>query len=126
MKIKNIDKFGHCVICHKNLIRNIVIGGKVVGTWHPHKDEAYMISNIGALIPISICKPCKKTVVLDDSNVHENIMEAIKNGWELEIDHMKKHPEMFSDFTLEKEQELRDMYAGLSIVGYAKNHTPRA
>jgi len=35
---------------------------------------------------------------------------------------MKEHPEKFKDFTPEKELSLKNMYAGLSIVGYERNH----
>jgi hypothetical protein len=122
VKINDIDKFGHCVVCNKNLIRNVVINGKVEGTWHPNKDEAYMKLNQGSLMPVSICKPCKKSVDLTDPTVHANIMKAVHNGWLLEIDHMKRNPEQFKDFTPEKEESVRKMYAGLSIVGYEKNH----
>jgi len=122
MKIDNIDKFGNCVVCHRNLIRNIVINGKVEGVWHPDKDEAYMKLNQGSLMPISICRPCKKSTDLNDPTVHNNIMEAVNNGWLLEIDHMKRNPDQFKDFTPEKEQALKDMYSKLSITGYEKNH----
>lgn len=122
MKIDNIDKFGHCCLCHKNLIRNIVINGKVEGTWHPDKDEAYMKLNQGSLMPISLCRSCKESSDLRDSNVHISIMEAVNHGWMLEIDHMKRNPEQFKDFTTEKEESLKKLYSGLSIVGYEKNH----
>lgn len=122
MVIENIDKFGSCVYCHRNLVVNKVIGDKVQGTWHPDKDDAYMKLNQGSLMPIAICKPCKKNIDLTDSVVHTKIMEAVNNGWALEINYMKEHPEQFKDFTPEKEQALKDMYVQLSIVGYERNH----
>lgn len=122
MKIDNIDKFGNCCVCHRNLVVNKVIGGKVESTWHPDKDDAYMKLNQGSLMPIAICKPCKHSVDMTDPLVHTQIMQAVNNGWALEIDHMKKHPEQFKDFTPEKEKALKDMYKGLSITGYEHNH----
>lgn len=122
MKINNIDKFGCCVICHRNLVINKVIGGKVQGTWHPDKDDAYMKLNQGSLMPISICKPCKNNIDLTNPDTHTQIMEAVNNGWELEINYMKEHPEQFKDFTIDKEKSLRDMYSSLNITGYEHNH----
>lgn len=122
MIIENIDKFGTCVTCHRNLVINKVIGDEVQGTWHPDKDDAFMRLNQGSLMPIAICKPCKNKVDLTNSVVHAKIMEAVNNGWALEIDYMKKNPEQFNDFTPEKEQALKDMYASLSITGYEHNY----
>lgn len=122
MKIDNIDKFGNCCTCHRNLVINKVIGGEIQGTWHPDKDDVYMKLNQGSLMPIAICKPCKNSLDLTDSIVHTQIMEAVHNGWMLEIDYMKQNPDKFKDFTPEKEKSLKDMYSELSITGYEHNH----
>jgi len=78
--------------------------------------------NNGALMPICICTSCKNESDLTSPDVQSNIMEAVKNGWDLEIFHMKTHPDQYPDFTPQKEEQLRNFYKGLSIVGYAKDH----
>jgi hypothetical protein len=122
MKIKNIDKFGHCVVCHRNLVKNVVINGKQEGVFDGDKTEAYMKLNTGSLLPISICRQCLATTDLNDPKVHSQILEAVNNGWALEIDHMKRNPEKFPEFTAEKERTLKEFYANLHITGHEKHH----
>ena len=120
MKIKNIDKFGHCVVCHKNLIKNVAINGKIEGVFDADKDDAMLKLNNGSLLPISICRPCKESVNLDDPKVHKQIMEAVQEGWRLEIDHMDKHPDKFPEWTPNKREHLKKFYSGLHITHHHK------
>lgn len=125
MKIDNIDKFGNCVVCHKNLIRNVALNGKIEGMFDADKDEAFMKLNNGSIMPISICKNCKSKVDLDSPDVKFSIMEAVQNGWTLEMDHMNKHPELFPDWNAAKKQVLEKYYSGLSIVKHEAHHVMR-
>jgi hypothetical protein len=120
MKIENIDKFGHCVICHRNLIKNVVINGKVEGVFDSDKDEAFLKLNINSLMPICICKPCKASVDLTDTATHERIMEAVQEGWKLEMHMMRDNPDKFPDWTPEKHEKLQKHYDNLKIMEYVK------
>ena len=124
-KIHNIDKFGNCVVCHKNLIKNVVLNGKQEGVFDADKDEAYLKLNNGSLMPISICRPCKDSTDLTDPTVQTTIMEAVNNGWELEMDQMDRNPDKYPDWNSAKKQKLQEFYQGLSIVGYEANHVMR-
>jgi hypothetical protein len=121
-EIKDIDKFGNCVCCHRHLVENKVIGGKVIGVLHPDASDSFFKLNNGSILVVPICKPCKLTMNLDDAIVQSNILSEVNNGWQLEINHMKAHPEHFADFTLDKENNLKSMYAGLNIVSHEAHH----
>lgn len=84
MNTDNIDKFGHCVICHNNLLTKRVIDGKVVDIFLPTYDETMFLLNNGSQMQVTICRPCKNSIDLSDPKIHSNIMEAVKKGWELE------------------------------------------
>ncbi len=116
MKIENIDKFGHCVVCHRNLIKNVVLNRKVEGVFDADKDEAHLKLNNGSVMPISICKPCKGSVDLNNAIIQNKIMDAVQNGWVLEMNHMDEHPEKFPDWNKEKRSKLENYYSNLNIV----------
>lgn len=96
MNTDNIDKFGHCVICHQNLLTKRVVDGKVVDMFLPTYDDTMFLLNTGSQMQVTICKPCKAITDLSDSKVHDNIMQAVMKGWELETKMLvadKKIPE---------------------------------
>lgn len=80
----NIDRFGHCVICHNNLLTKRVVDGKVVDMFMPIYDETIFLLNNGSQMQVTICKNCKESTDLNDSVIHEQIMEAVQKGWQLE------------------------------------------
>lgn len=49
-------------------------------------------------------------------------MKEVNLGWQLEINHMKEHPEKFKDHTTEKELTIKNMYSGLKIISHEANH----
>ena len=122
MKIENIDKFGHCVVCHRNLIKNVAINGKIEGVFDADKDEAYLKLNNGSLMPISICRPCKESTDLTNVTIHAQIMEAVQEGWKLEMHMMMNNPDRFPEWNKEKQDRLQKYYNNLRIIGYEKNH----
>lgn len=80
----NIDSFGHCVVCHKNLLTKKVVGDKVVDMFLPIYNETFFLLNTGSQMQVTICTPCKSSIDLSDDKIHNNIMEAVYKGWELE------------------------------------------
>jgi len=84
MAIDNIDRFGFCVLCHKNLITERVVDNQVIKMFLPiHGHADFMLDN-GSIMKVCICNPCKESVDLNDEQIHKNIMEAVQKGWELE------------------------------------------
>ena len=122
MKINDISHFGNCIGCHRHLVHNKVVGGKVEGVLHADASDSFFKLNNGSILVVPICKPCKATMNLNKPAVHKKIWEAVNLGWQLEINHMKEHPEMFKEFTVEKEESLKALYASLNIVSHEPNH----
>ena len=84
MTTDDIDRFGHCVICHKNLLIKRIVDGKEVDMFMPIYSETKFLLNTGSEMSVTICKPCKETNDLNDPIVKDNIMQAVYKGWELE------------------------------------------
>src|ERR1700741_5625957 len=110
MEIKDIDKFGNCVSCHRNLVKNVVLNGKVEGVMDADADTSYFKLTNGSILVVPICKPCKATMNLDDPIVHDTIMKSVQEGWTLEMHMMKNNPDKFKDFNSEKEEKLKKLY----------------
>ena len=106
MNIDNIDKFGFCVMCHKNLITKRIVDGQVIEMFMPIHDHTDFLLNNGSMMKVCICKPCKESNDLSDPIVHSNIMDAVYKGWELETNIALKNND--PHWTIEK----RDKYLG--------------
>lgn len=80
----DIDKYGHCVICHKNLLSKRVVDEKIVDMFLPIYDHTFFMLNDGSQMQVTICKPCKNSIDLTDIDVHKDIMESVQKGWDLD------------------------------------------
>lgn len=85
-----IDKFGHCVLCHRMLIEQKVIDHKVQFVFNSDHAETEFLLNDGSRMRVCMCKPCQQTRDLSSSQTKEEIMEAVKNGWQLEVNALVK------------------------------------
>ncbi len=114
MNTDNIDKFGHCVVCHKNLLTKRVVDGKIIDMFLPiYSDTVFLLDN-GSQMQVTICKICKESTDLNDPQVHSEIMEAVMKGWELETK-MLVADEKQPDWTEEKGKKYLDTMAQLNI-----------
>lgn len=109
MNTDNIDRFGHCVVCHKNLITKRIVDGQVIEMFLPiHGHTDFMLDN-GSIMKVCICTPCKESTDLNDPTVHANIMEAVQKGWLLETKILVADPTL-PEWTQEKaDSYLADM-----------------
>ena len=118
--MSNIDKYGHCAICHNNLMVERVSDGKVINMFTPDKDETEFLLDDGSRMRISICRPCKLTIDFNDKKVIDNIMEAVINGWQLEVDTLvadEKRPE----WTPERAKNHMKVYKEKNILFHSEN-----
>ena len=122
MPLQNLDKFGNCIYCHRQLVMNRVVGGKIQTVLDPDASDSFFKLNTGSILVVPICKVCKATVDLDDPTVQAEVMVSVNEGWQLELNHMKENPQLFPDHTPEKEDVVNSLYASLSIVGHEANH----
>ena len=93
---ENVDKYGHCVICHRNLLTERMVDGKIITMFVPDHDETEFLLNDGSRMRVCICKKCKSENELGDSKVQKTVMECVVNGWELETEALvadEKKPE---------------------------------
>src|SRR3990167_1435332 len=118
--MSNIDKYGHCVVCHRNLIVERVSDGKVIRMFTPDKEETEFLLDDGSRMRVCICKPCKMTIDLNDKKVINNIMEAVTNGWQSEVDTLvadEKRPE----WTPERAKNHMKVYKEKNILFHSEN-----
>ena len=101
----NWDKYGHCCLCHKNMIIEQVIDGKVQIRFTPDKDETQYLLNDGSKMRVSICKSCKKGLTDKDFT---GIMASVMRGWEEEVKTLK--------WTKKKKRDYLNRYSKLKIV----------
>lgn len=110
----NIDRYGHCVTCHKNLIIERAVDGKVIPMFTPEHDETEFLLTDGSKMRACICKPCKENVDLDSDKVKNYVMEAVINGWQLEVDSLVNDEKRF-DWNKERGELHMDKYSKLKI-----------
>lgn len=120
MKVDNIDKFGHCILCHRNLLKNVALSGKIEPCFDPDKDEAWLKLNTGSMMSISVCKKCKSNTDFESIDNKKKVLEAVNNGWELEMDLMLKNKEKFPEFNEEKRNKLKQLYSSITDFIYDK------
>ena len=120
MSVDNIDKFGHCVVCHKHLVTKRVVDGKVIEMFLPIHDHTDFLLDNGSMMKVCICKPCKEKTNLSDTKVKSDIMEAVQKGWQLEVKGLVAD-EAQPDWTEESGKKYLDKMALLNIDIHADN-----
>lgn len=118
MKVDNIDKFGNCVFCHRNLVKNVVLNGKIDVVFDADRDHIHCQFNNGSYTDIPVCKPCKKDLDFNAPDIREQIMEQVKLGWELEIDHMDRNAAKFQGWNEKAKKSLKDYYETITDYTY--------
>ena len=123
MSTDNIDRFGHCVCCHRNMITKRVVDGKVIDMFLPDHDHTDFLLDNGSIMKVCMCKSCKEKVDLASPVVHGYIMEACQKGWELETKTLiadEEHPQ----WTEESAKVYLDRMAILKIDTHADSVSP--
>ena len=106
----NIDKFGHCVICHKNLLITQVIEDRVQTRFTADKNEEIYLMNDGSKMRVSICTPCKDKL---NGTEFSSVMESVFNGWKLEL-------EDYDHWDKEKKESYLKKYSELEIISHTR------
>ena len=76
------DKYGYCVLCHRNLRYEQVINDKVMMRFDTDYDETEYLLDDGSKMRVAICKPCKANLT-EENNAE--VMTSVKSGWEEEV-----------------------------------------
>lgn len=94
------DRFGACVVCHKDMVVDRVVGDKIVRMFDVEHDQTKFNLKDGSIMPVCICKTCKRNTNLDDPLVQESIMSSVIDGWKEETKQLvadDKRPEWTQD-----------------------------
>ena len=79
----DFDLYGHCVLCHDNMLKEEIVDGKMVIRLMGKATTAEYLLNTGARMNVSMCVYCKDK--LDDSDEElDEIMKSVVAGWEIE------------------------------------------
>ena len=81
----DFDKYGHCVSCHRYLLLEKVIDGKVTLVNHPDYSEEEFLLNDGSRMRVAICTKCKEGLTEKD---HKTIMKSVIKGWATEVQYL--------------------------------------
>lgn len=120
MSTNNIDRYGHCCKCHRNLIVERVSDGKVIHMFTPDKEETEFLLDDGSRMRVCVCKQCKMTIDFNDEKTCDNIMEAVVNGWKVEVDTLvadEKRPE----WDTERARSHMKVYGKKKILFHSEN-----
>ena len=110
----NIDRYGHCVTCHKSMMVERAVDGKVIPMFTPDYAETEFLLVDGSKMRVAICKPCKEHVDLASDKVKGYVMEAVINGWQLEVDSLVKD-EKRPEWDVDRGKKHMARYSALKI-----------
>ena len=80
------DKYGHCAFCHRYLLIEKVIDGKIELVHHPDYSEEQFLLDDGSRMRVPLCKKCKPNFTEKD---HPKLMASVIKGWATEVQYLK-------------------------------------
>lgn len=104
MKI-DFDRYGHCVLCHKNMLIEQVVGQKVIKRFTADYQETEFLLDDKSKMRVAICKKCKDKLTDGDTT---RIMDSVKKGWEKELETL--------DWSEEKKKNYLEGYSKKQIL----------
>ncbi len=113
------DRPGCCVICHKNMLRDRTVGGKVLRVFDGDYRVMNYILNDGSNMRVVICEAdlikYEGLSVKDKEEVDKEVMGRVYAGWEYETQLLvaNKDKPQWDD---KKKKEYLEKYKGLRIV----------
>lgn len=118
--MSNIDKYGHCCVCHRNLIIERVSDGEVIQMFIPDREETEFLLDDGSRMRVCICRSCKMTIDFNEKKICDKIMESVINGWQAEVDTLvadEKRPEWDN----ERAKKHMKVYGEKKILFHSEN-----
>lgn len=112
----NYDRYGHCCSCHKNMLIDEVVGGKIIQRWTADYDESEYLLNDGSKMRVTICKQCQAQGKHLDT---KDIMDKVIRGWKSETDILVLD-ENKPDWTKEKQEKHMATYSKREIVTFTE------
>ncbi len=104
--IIDYDVAGRCILCHRNLQVEKMIGGKVTLAFIGEAREEKFLLSDGSRMRVNVCLKCKDSITPE---TFPKIMAAVAKGWELEVGY-------FEHWLEEKKQHYIARQKSLEIV----------
>lgn len=79
------DLFGHCIICHRNMLEDKMIDGVMVQVLNGDYRETEYLLDTGSKMRVAMCVQCK-TKLTDTAEEMSSIIKTVIKGWEIETD----------------------------------------
>lgn len=116
----DFDKYGHCAFCHRFLLIEKIIDGRVELVNHPDFSDEEFLINDGSRIRINICHKCKPGFGKKD---YKKLMASVIKGWATEVQYL-------SHWTDEQRSKYIKRYSKKEIIMKSTNvhpeHTDKA
>ena len=108
------DTYGHCVLCHTNMIYEQVIDSKVQQRFHTDYGEITYLLDDGSNMRVAVCKKCQ-AIMEDDIEEKGYIMDCVKEGWKAETRKLVEDKNK-TDWDEKRRKKYLDRYNKLNIV----------
>lgn len=109
------DEYGHCCLCHRNMLIEQVIDGKIQKRFTPEYTEKSYKLDDGSLMRVALCLQCTSNITEEDN---KKIMDCVVKGWDRETDKLVESP-LFPEWTPDKKKQHMDVYSKRNIVEVA-------
>lgn len=107
------DKYGHCIICGKNMKYTQIVDGKEISRFSDEYCEVEYLLNDNSKMRVAICTSCKPALA-DTTDTYDMIMEKVVKGWDVETSALVADPEK-KDWTPDRKKVHMARYSNLSI-----------
>lgn len=114
-----VDLYGHCIKCGKNMVLKRAVTHPtphLEDMFHVDHDHTEFILNNNSRMMVCMCKPCKKSVDLTDPKIHDEIMDSVMAGWQLEQDTLVSEDKQ----TQEGRKKVMDHHKDLDILFHSE------
>lgn len=104
------DEYGKCCNCHKDMLIEQVIDGKIQKRFTPeYTEKAYKLDD-GTVMRVALCIQCANSDLKATK-----VMDCVIKGWDRETDKLVESP-LFPEWTPEKKKQHMDVYKKRKIV----------
>jgi len=107
----NIDVFGQCINCNKNVLEERYIDGKIQRVFVADYEEVTYLLNDESEMRVSSCRTCNDNL---DGTETDRVMKAVLDGWKHEV-------ETYSNWSQVRKDSYLAKYSLLKIIVRSDN-----
>lgn len=115
------DLFGHCIVCHKNMLFEQIIDGKAQMRFSPEYTEKEFILDDNSKMRVAMCREHASKVTKKD---YKDIMKTVVKGWDKETDELVKSPN-YPSWTQERKMKYMSEYEKKSIKNVSEDDSKK-